>query len=108
MRVEAPSALARPSFSCEEDITTARVPSAEVRCGDAVDDLPSVDFGAYGVNDACAVAERDAAVEPALADAVEDQEVAVVEARCLDPDADLRVGGFGLADFGSHQATGTS
>jgi hypothetical protein len=61
-----------------------------------------------GVNDACAVAERHAAVERALAGSVEDQEVAVVETGRLDPDADLTAGGFGLADIGRHKATGTS
>jgi len=65
------------------------------------------DVGADGVNNACAVGERHAAVERALARAVEDQEVAVVEACRFDPDADLTTGGVGLVDIGLHKATST-
>jgi hypothetical protein len=43
-----------------------------------------------------------------LARCIEDQEVAIVETCRFDPDADLAVGGFGLADIGAHKATSTS
>jgi hypothetical protein len=66
------------------------------------------DIGAYGLDDACAVAEWHAPVEHALARCVEDQEVAVVEACRLDSDADLAVGRFGLTDIGTQKASGTS
>jgi hypothetical protein len=66
------------------------------------------DIGADGVNDACAVAERHAAIEPALARPVEHEEVSVIEACRLDPDTDFTARGFGLTDIGSHKATNTS
>lgn len=65
------------------------------------------DVGANGVNDARAVGERHAAVERALTRAIKDHEVAVIETCRFDPDADLTLVGFGLADIGSHDATGT-
>ena len=65
------------------------------------------DIGAHGIDDSHAVGERNAAVEPAFTRSFQDQEVTVVETCRLDPNADLATGGFGLDDFGAHQATCT-
>ena len=42
-----------------------------------------------------------------MACAVEDEEVAVVQACRFDPDSDLAAGGFGFADIGLDEATDT-